>query len=228
MVEDDVTLFPSLPGRQIGWAVAPETDLPHKDWLIAAGATCSPLWSRSNSLSIGEAPAAGADVDVDALVVDLDMGVEQALGVGTACAAPCVFLAERLTAPVCARIDRSHWRVRSKTTPRHDFLMVISQAICLPVPDMDRMAAKAARLWDLPRQQARVLAYNLWSYSDQDIADALDVSVHTVQEYQGELRRKTGARTKQSYLARLLELSGAHPPLPATRPTRARRRPNVD
>jgi DNA-binding CsgD family transcriptional regulator len=226
MVEDDSTLFRFLHGRQIAWAVAPDTELPHLEWLVAAGATCSPLWSRGNGLAIGGAPAAAADVD--ALVVDLDIGVEQALRIGAGCAAPCVFLAERLTAPVCMRIDRSHWRVRSKAASRHDFLMVISQAICLPVPDMDRMAAKAARLWDLPRQQARVLAYNLWSYSDQDIADALDVSVHTVQEYQGELRRKTGARTKQSYLARLLELSGAHPPLPATRPTRSRRRPSVD
>ena len=71
------------------------------------------------------------------------------------------------------------------------------------------------------RQLSRLLYYNLWSYSDQEIADAMGLSRHTIQEYQDELRRRTGVRTKHAYLRRLLEYAGEEPPLSMSDTTRA-------
>ena len=58
-----------------------------------------------------------------------------------------------------------------------------------------------------------MLFYNLWSHSDREIADAIGISVHTVQEHQNGLRRRTGVRTKYGYLRRLAETAGMRPPL---------------
>ncbi len=79
------------------------------------------------------------------------------------------------------------------------------------MPDLLRLAARAQRLWKLPPQQTRLLYYNLWGYSNQEIAEALELSVHTVHEYQSDLRRRTGAQSKSEYLRVLLEHAGRLP-----------------
>jgi len=109
----------------------------------------------------------------------------------------------------------------SRSAGEADFLFRLKTATKLSVPSMRRLAANASKLWNLPRQLSRLLYYNLWSYSDQEIADAMGLSRHTIQEYQDELRRRTGVRTKHAYLRRLLEYAGEEPPLSMSDTTRA-------
>lgn len=116
--------------------------------------------------------------------------------------------------PGMLRRLRSHGaQYLSKSATLADFMFAMSTAVSLTVPNMQRLAARAAEMWKLPRQQARLLYYNLWSYTDQEIADAMGLSRHTVQQYQEELRKRTGVKTKHSYLRRLLATAGAEPPL---------------
>jgi DNA-binding CsgD family transcriptional regulator len=68
---------------------------------------------------------------------------------------------------------------------------------------------QVARELKLSRQLARLLWLNLWGYSDQEIADALQVSLHTVQDYQYALRRKTKVRSKGGYLRLLADAARA-------------------
>jgi DNA-binding NarL/FixJ family response regulator len=110
----------------------------------------------------------------------------------------------------------------SKTAPKADFLFAARSLVRLAAPEVRRLAARAARLWKLPPQQSRLLYYNLWGYSDRDIADALSISIKTAQQYQEELRRKTGVKSKHGYLRRLLTVAGESPPLPMTDHTRER------
>lgn len=109
----------------------------------------------------------------------------------------------------------------SKSATEADFVFKLKGVTRLSVGSMRRLAANATKLWELPPQLARLLHYNLWSYSDQEIADAMGLSRHTVQEYQEELRRRTGVRTKHAYLRRLLEFAGEDPPLSMSDETRA-------
>jgi DNA-binding NarL/FixJ family response regulator len=109
----------------------------------------------------------------------------------------------------------------SRSASEADFMFRLKTATKLSVPSMRRLAANASKLWSLPRQLSRLLYYNLWSYSDQEIADAMGLSRHTIQEYQDELRRRTGVRTKHAYLRRLLEYAGEEPPLSMSDTTRA-------
>lgn len=107
----------------------------------------------------------------------------------------------------------------SKRTPQPDFVFAVHGLLRATVPDLTRVAACGARMWSLSPHLARVLSYNLWGYSDRDIADAMSISLKTAQQYQDELRRKTGVKTKQSYLRRLLMLAGHPPLLPVTEAT---------
>ena len=109
----------------------------------------------------------------------------------------------------------------SRSAGEADFMFRLKNATKLSVPSMRRLAANASKLWNLPRQLSRLLYFNLWSYSDQEIADAMGLSRHTIQEYQDELRRRTGVRTKHAYLRRLLEYAGEEPPLSMSDTTRA-------
>lgn len=109
----------------------------------------------------------------------------------------------------------------SRSAGEADFVFRIRSATRLSVPSMRKLATNAAKLWNLPRQLSRLLYFNLWSYSDQEIADAMGLSRHTIQEYQDELRRRTGVRTKHAYLRRLLEYAGEEPPLSMSDTTRA-------
>lgn len=111
----------------------------------------------------------------------------------------------------------------SKSAAYPDFVFSVYNLVRMAgAPDLDRLAAHAARLWALPPQLRRLLHYNLWGYSDRDIADAMSISLKTAQQYQEELRRKTGVKTKQGYLRRLLMLAGQEPLLPMTEQTLAR------
>lgn len=109
----------------------------------------------------------------------------------------------------------------SRSAAESDFVFRVRAATRLSVPSMRKLATNAAKLWNLPRQLSRLLYFNLWSYSDQEIADAMGLSRHTIQEYQDELRRRTGVRTKHAYLRRLLEYAGEEPPLSMSDTTRA-------
>lgn len=211
-----------LSGTRIACVVEPDSSV--LSWLEQAGASCRVLWDQRHNLR--DAFAREATKDAAVLVIDLDIGITRALDIAAAASPSCavLFIAAAIDAAVCERISRVHWGFRSKSASRADFLSAVKRLLRLHLPDMTRIAARAVRMWNLPPQQARVLYYNLWSYADQDIADALEVSIHTVQEYQDELRRKTGARSKQSYLARLHELCGTKPPLPAPPLPRALRR----
>ena len=50
----------------------------------------------------------------------------------------------------------------------------------------------------------------------------LTISLKTAQQYQDELRRRTGVKTKHAYLRRLLMLAGREPLLPVTDQTQVR------
>ncbi|MDD9965299.1 MAG: hypothetical protein OXR73_03675 [Myxococcales bacterium] len=117
--------------------------------------------------------------------------------------------------------DRDAYFV-SKAAPKADFMFAVGSALSVRGPSLTRLAARASYMWRLPPQQARLLYYNLWSYSDQEIADEMKLSVRTVQQYQEELRKRTGVRTKHAYMRRLLATAGAQPPLSMSDETLAR------
>jgi DNA-binding CsgD family transcriptional regulator len=96
---------------------------------------------------------------------------------------------------------------------RDDLIRSVVRALGSEVPCIRSLTARAIRQWSLSPQQARILYFNLWSLSNQEIASLLGVTLHTVQDYQVALRRKTGARSKDGYLRRILEVSGISPPV---------------
>lgn len=104
----------------------------------------------------------------------------------------------------------------SKLAAQPDFVFAVFELLRGAAPDLGRLAGRGARLWGLSPHLTRVLNYNLWGYSDRDIADAMSISLKTAQQYQDELRRKTGVKTRQAYLRRLLMLAGHDPLLPVT------------
>lgn len=132
-----------------------------------------------------------------------------------------VVTSERADISLLESVNAQRAEFISKSAPIADFMFRIKSATKLSVPSMRRLAANASKLWNLPRQLSRLLYFNLWSYSDQEIADAMGLSRHTIQEYQDELRRRTGVRTKHAYLRRLLEYAGEEPPLSMSDTTRA-------
>jgi len=100
----------------------------------------------------------------------------------------------------------------SKSASQIDFTCALTNLLDSQVPEPRTLVARAQKHWSLSRQLTRVLYYNLWSCSNEEIAQALGVTLHTVQDYQQDLRRRTGARGKDGYLRRLLECSGREPP----------------
>lgn len=115
---------------------------------------------------------------------------------------------------------RASFASRGRAQP--DFVFGVYTLLCGAAPDLGRLAARGARMWALSPQLTRLLHFNLWGYSDRDIADALSISVKTAQQYQEELRRKTGVKSRQAYLRRLLMLAGQEPLLPMTDHTQTR------
>jgi len=204
----------ALSGARIVCLTTPESVI--QGWLQEFGARVV-LWS--DRVSLTDSMVRDQTRDACAIVIDLDLGISPGFHIADMVAPLCgvLFTAESLDLDTCRRIHHAHWGYRSKRASREDFVLATRRLAHLCVPDIARIAARAVSIWKLSPQQARVLYYDLWSYCDQDIADALDLSIHTVQEYQEELRRKTGARGKQAYLARLLEVSGTPPPLSPVR-----------
>lgn len=216
----------ALWGARIASVVDPASTIPK--WLDASGAERIELWAERDRLT--EDTAREATLDVHAIVIDLDQGATRAFRLASMISPPCgvLFTAESIDAATCREIRQVHWGYRSKQASQGDFLLALRRLVRLCIPDLARLAAHGVQLWRLSPQQARVLYYNLWSYTDQEIADALAVSVHTVQEYQEDLRKKTGARNKQAYLACLLEASGAcRPSSPAAGSRRTRAAPGL-
>lgn len=199
----------ALGGARIARVIDPASII--SKWLDASGAKCIELWAERNQLTQDTARA--ATLDAHAIVIDLDQGATRAFRLASMIAPTCgvLFTADSIDAATCREIRHVHWGFRSKRAAQGDFLLALRRLVRLCIPDLARLAAHGVQRWRLSPQQARVLYYDLWSYSDQEIADALSVSLRTVQEYQEDLRKKTGARNKKGYLARLLEVSGACP-----------------
>jgi DNA-binding CsgD family transcriptional regulator len=124
-----------------------------------------------------------------------------------------VLLAQGASTAAVELADRTRAAIVLEDAPRTDFLFEIKRSAQLQLPSIEYLVGHAARLWKLPPQQARVLFYNLWSHSDREIAVAIGISVHTVQDHQNGLRRRTGVRTKHGYLRCLAQIAGLRPPL---------------
>jgi DNA-binding NarL/FixJ family response regulator len=188
-------------------------------WLAAAGARVIKAENTE------EARAAAADESnvIDAAVLDADWPSLGWAGLARDLPKSCaiVVLSDKPDPTLLDAIQSVRADFLSRSASEADFMFRLKTATKLSVPSMRRLAANASKLWSLPRQLSRLLYYNLWSYSDQEIADAMGLSRHTIQEYQDELRRRTGVRTKHAYLRRLLEYAGEEPPLSMSDTTRA-------
>jgi len=191
---------------------------PHASWLTAAGARVLRAESADEArTALGEESNA-----IDAAVLDADSPSIGWVGFARDLPASCgvVVLSEKADVALLDTIHAVRAEFVARTASEADFLFRLKSVTKLSVPSMRRLAANASKLWSLPRQLSRLLYYNLWSYSDQEIADAMGLSRHTIQEYQDELRRRTGVRTKHAYLRRLLEYAGEEPPLSMSDTTR--------
>jgi len=177
----------------------------HALWIGEVGATVTRLVTLE---TIDDLPS-----NLDAAVVDIEMHGAMGLLALLPPACSVVLVAAALTEVVGKLADDLHAALVLSSVPRVDLLFEVQRAAELQVPDIGYLVGRAEQLWNLPRQQARVLFYNLWSHSDREIAQAIGISVHTVQEHQNGLRRRTGVRTKHGYLRCLAELAGWRPPL---------------
>jgi DNA-binding NarL/FixJ family response regulator len=192
---------------------------PQAGWLEAAGAKVVRAATGAEAREATDQDATA----IDAAVLDADFPGAGWLGVARDLPNACAMLvqAEAPDGALLETISTLRADFVSKAASEADFVFRIKSATKLSVPSMRRLAANATKLWSLPRQLSRLLYYNLWSYADQEIADAMGLSRHTIQEYQDELRRRTGVRTKHAYLRRLLEYAGEEPPLSMSDNTRA-------
>lgn len=174
-------------------------------WMMEAGATVTRLGALAD---VGELSAR-----CDAVVIDIALpGICEVLG-SLAPGCGVVLVADEASAAAAELADRQQAAIVLQDAPRADFLFEVQRSAQLRVPNIEYLAGRAERLWKLPPQQARVLLHNLWSLSDREIAHAIGISVHTVQEHQNGLRRRTGARTKHGYFRCLAEAAGIRPPL---------------
>lgn len=183
---------------------APASQSTHAQWASEAGATVT----RRTGPDFTNLPQ-----DLDAAVVDagIDRPCELLDMLPTACGI--VIVADDPADWLCEVADAKRAPIVMRNSARSDFLFELRRAATLQVPDIAYLVGHAKKLWNLPPRQARVLFYNLWSHSDREIADAIGISVHTVQEHQNGLRRRTGVRTKHGYLRRLAETAGMIPPI---------------
>lgn len=177
----------------------------HAAWIMQAAATIT----RASTLQNVESLSVGQDV----AVIDIALpGASEALA-SLASGCGVVLLAESVSTDTAELADRAQAAIVLHDAARADFLFEIRRAAQLQMPSIAYLVGRAERQWKLPPQQARVLSHNLLSHSNLEIARAIGISVHTVQEHQNGLRRRTGARTKHDYLRRLAELAGMRPPL---------------
>lgn len=193
---------------------------PQREWLLQSGAMVTHAPQLKQAIELVQTRPA----EFDLLVIDGDAHPRWALLVSelpSVCRA--LIVCARADAELLRRVLDRHAGYIAKSAAPADFVFsVYNHGRMAGAPDLDRLVGRAARLWALSPQLKRVLHHNLWGYSDRDIADALSISLKTTQQYQEELRRKTGVKTKQGYLRRLLLLAGHQPPLPVTDQTLVR------
>ncbi len=205
--------------KSMGVLYVGDSKSPQLGWLSAAGARVT-RFERGDDARAATVEDANA---VDAIVLDADWPgtgwAELARDLPRSCGL--LVVSERADQEMLDAVSALRADFVSRSATEADFLFRLKNATNLAVPSMRRLAANASKLWNLPRQLSRLLYFNLWSYSDQEIADAMGLSRHTIQEYQDELRRRTGVRTKHAYLRRLLEYAGEEPPLSMSDTTRA-------
>lgn len=174
-------------------------------WMIDAGATIT----RASTLEgIGELSG-----QHDVAVIDTALAAAKAVLKRLPPGCGVVWLADGASTHAAELADCTQAAIVLQDAPRADFLFEVQRSAQLQVPSIEYLVGRAERLWKLPPQQTRVLFYNLLSHSDREIARAIGISVHTVQEHQNGLRRRTGVRTKHGYLRCLAELAGMRPPL---------------
>ena len=192
---------------------------PQVGWLTAAGARVI----RAERSEEARAATSEDAASVEIAVIDADWPGVGWIGLARDLPRSCglIVISDRSDSDLLEAIAAARADFVSRAATEADFVFRIKSATKLAVPSMRRLAANASKLWNLPRQLSRLLYFNLWSYSDQEIADAMGLSRHTIQEYQDELRRRTGVRTKHAYLRRLLEYAGEEPPLSMSDTTRA-------
>lgn len=186
-------------------------------WLLQAGAMVTHTPALRQALEL----LCGRPQEFDVVLIDADAHADWERLVDLLpreCSA--LVVSRTADAELLRRVMARHAGYISVDAAQADFVFTVCSVIHLAAPDLARLAARGARLWALSPQLTRLLHYNLWGYSDRDIADALSISLKTAQQYQEELRRKTGVKTKQAYLRRLLTLAGQEPLLPMTDQTR--------
>lgn len=195
-------------------------DDPHSQWLREAGTVAL----RARNAAEAHERIQDQRVRLFATILDVDMPGADLESFIQAMPAYCalVVMTRNGNAQLLELVQNWNGYFVSTDAPKADFMFAVSAAVSMRGPDLTRLAARASFMWRLPPQQARLLYYNLWSYSDQEIADEMKLSVRTVQQYQEELRKRTGVRTKHAYLRRLLASAGASPPLPMSDETLAR------
>jgi len=193
---------------------------PQREWLLQSGAMVTHAPQLKQAVEVVRT----RPDELDLLLIDGDVHPQWALLVREL---PSVCRALVVTASADAELLRRVLEMRAgyiaKSAPPADFVFCVYNLVRMAgAPDLDRLVGRAARLWALSPQLKRVLHHNLWGYSDRDIADALSIGLKTTQQYQEELRRKSGVKTKQGYLRRLLLLAGYEAPLPVTDQTLVR------
>ena len=189
-------------------------------FLIDAGARVS----RTSMLHAVALQLSGLrEGELDLLMVDADAHPEwDALAERAVVSCGVLITSRDADAGMLSRVLASQVGYVSRQVALPDFVFAVVSALRMGTPHLGKLAARGARLWMLSPQLTRLLHYNLWGYSDRDIADAMSITVKTTQQYQEELRHRTGVKTKQAYLRRLLMLAGREPLLPMTEDTRVR------
>lgn len=186
----------------------------HKTWLTEAGAIVS------DARNLAEAREALSDprCRYHVAVVDAELPNDEAFELLPDLPASCsvLLLTGSGDTTLIKRVLETRAQMLTRSAPASDFMFAMCRLVTLSVPDMRRLAVYAREMWRLPPQLSRVLYYNLWSYTDREIADAMGISLHTIQQYQDELRKRTGVRTKHGYMRRIMAYAGQRPPLPMT------------
>lgn len=186
----------------------------YSDWLEMAGAQVCPAESPASAIEAVESGRPYQVLLIDALLLgECGLAVaEQITTLKPWCRV--VVISQWVTAPVLKRAQRlPNASVITRNLSQSDFILSLLSASRCTACLLHTLAGQIARRSRLSPQQARLLWLNLWGYSDQEIGSALGIQLHTVQDYQLTLRRKTGVRSKAAYLRLLLEYLGTPAPL---------------
>src|SRR5262245_3347993 len=152
----------------------------HRGWLLETGATVTHTPSLQQSTQTACARAEAFDL----VLIDADVHPTwERLAALVPPEGSVLVVSNTADAELLQRVLWQRASYISRDTAQSDFVFGIYNLICA-APDLGRLAARGARLWALPPQLTRLLHYNLWGYSDRDIADAMSISVKTAQQYQ--------------------------------------------